>query len=409
MDENDKTGAPADWHRYFQPLVLVLLSGLLALSIPLESKRPSVDKAVASMPGIQLNARLWMDPLEVPQRDQEHKHITRFDDLGGQIFFHLEKISSENRKVRFIAVMVDGGPYFESIERRRRTRYAIISSLIAEGYHAEDRDHIRYFGHLPEPWRYYDPQQETRVMSTAERQMPEIIPYEWFESNKENTPSIALLWINESQISTRPLSKLWVIKNELQLAGLRAINLQSQAVSPEALVKSDQQKKADKGRSNRRNDSPPNKIKLREMTLENTCPEGTSQLIKADEWKAVYSAEEILKNAYHNTAGLNEVVTELKNLSSHGSRNYKSHGPGFHNASIPYTLSENSFLFQQLGPRRSAELLDCFADQIEEIFTEHPITLSSNTFDFTVLGPTSSDGFVAMLQDPEITSPVQSE
>jgi Ca2+/Na+ antiporter len=249
-------------------------------------------------------------------------------------------------------------------------------------------------------------------MSTAERQMPEVIPYEWFKSNKENTPSIALLWINESQISTRPLSKLWVIKNELQLAGLRAINLQSQAVSPEALVKSDQQKKADKGRSNRRNDSPPNKIKLREMTLENTCPEGTSQLINADEWKAVYSAEEILKNAYHNTAGLNEVVTELKNLSSHGSRNYESHGPGSHNASIPYTLSENSFLFQQLGPWRSAKLLDCLANQIKDNFTTHPSIMSSNTFDFTVLGPASSDGLVAMLQDPlmdiKITSPVQS-
>ena len=426
MDEKDNTGNSADWHRYFQPLVLVLLSGLLALSIPLESKRPSVEKAVASMPGIQLNARLWMDPFEVPQRDQEHKHITRFDDLGGQILSHIEKNCSGKPKVRFIAVMVDGGPYFESIERRRRIRYAIISSLIAQGYHAEDRDHIRYFGHLPEPWRYYDPQNENRVMSTAERQMPEIVPYEWFQSDQENSPSIALLWINESQIATRPLSKLWVIKNELQLAGLSAIknNLVTvnscQVVNPsksgELTPQADKFIDTQDSYASYGREIPPKNIKIREITLDSACIQSTSNGVSSEsfiiskEWEAVFKAEYVLRSSYHNTVGLNEVVTELKKISERGNSGGQLQESASHESLASYILSENSFLLQQLGPKRSARLLDCLASQIAN---RHGTELLSDAYDFMVLGPASSDGLSAMLQDPlidkDLTCPIQSK
>ena len=214
------------WQKIFQPLVVVLLTGLLAFQLPLQSKRPPTDPGPEPSAGIQLDARLWMDPFDAPARDPNHQHKTNLDDMGGQILRHLKESTNSDMGPLFLAVMVDGGPYFESLERRRRVRYAVISALMNRDYTPEDRDHIRYL-HLEHPFNYLDPQGEGRVVSQAERRMPENIPYEWYAASKHLDQAVMVLWLEEDALAERPLDKLRVIKNLLRLGAMRAIKMTS--------------------------------------------------------------------------------------------------------------------------------------------------------------------------------------
>jgi hypothetical protein len=44
-----------------------------------------------------------------------------------------------------LGITVPGAPYPEDVERRRRTRYAVLAGLKQSGFAPEDRRHIHYF------------------------------------------------------------------------------------------------------------------------------------------------------------------------------------------------------------------------------------------------------------------------
>ncbi len=45
--------------------------------------------------------------------------------------------------------MLGGGPYSDSVESRRRTRYAVLAGLNVSGYAPVDNEHLGYF--IPPP------------------------------------------------------------------------------------------------------------------------------------------------------------------------------------------------------------------------------------------------------------------
>jgi hypothetical protein len=133
-----------------------------------------------------VDARLWEDPLGVAIADQEKRKkendtysIGRFQKLliekcfpvsgsgspASQSSFAEDKehLEESARRLKVFAVMIPGGPYVEDVERRLRSRRAVIEALGIEGYHPE-RDHeIGYFN-LPWPGVQSDVKRSVSVL-----------------------------------------------------------------------------------------------------------------------------------------------------------------------------------------------------------------------------------------------------
>lgn len=238
MDDQEKGQPASGLQRLFQPVVVLLLTGLFVGQVAdLSGKRPTIDKERTPSSGIQLDARLWTDPFDAARQDvkSEPKHETNKEDLGGQLAAHVldgagDSVSSQNGAsnpgVVILGVFVDGGPYFESTETRRRTRYAVVSGLASSGYEPEDAEHIRYLSFAN--WDYYDPPEQL-VLSQADRRLPDVLPYEWFRPSPDfpaagrSKRPVLVLWLDESALSQRPLRKLSVMNNQLRYYAMQSV------------------------------------------------------------------------------------------------------------------------------------------------------------------------------------------
>ena len=54
-------------------------------------------------------------------------------------------LDKNDKKTLVLGITVPGAPYPEDVERRRRTRYAVLAGLKQSGFAPEDRRHIHYF------------------------------------------------------------------------------------------------------------------------------------------------------------------------------------------------------------------------------------------------------------------------
>jgi len=204
-------------YRNAMPLIAVVLmaSGILVKTVPLESRRPVDPQRVAFAPaGRQdVEARLWDDPFAVMRALKSQTPAQRCSDakndlahqaaaLHGSIAYRTKR----GLAVSVLAVMVPGGPYFEDAEARRRSRYAVVSALLEKGWTPASEDKLGYVWTLEScnvaPWR---------------RLAPELLPYEWFRFNGNGKGAegegavgaprreLLVLWVDESAVSSRPL------------------------------------------------------------------------------------------------------------------------------------------------------------------------------------------------------------
>lgn len=146
-------------------------SGLLIFFPQLTSSRPGGGDrrlAATTCDPQTISARLWQDPLAVAFADwKKHSEfgethsIGRFQEQMIKKCFAGPPVLPMEAKLRFaalrkqehtpaeqvqiLAVMIPGGPYVEDVERRLRSRRAVIEGLGIAGYDPE-RDHeIGYF------------------------------------------------------------------------------------------------------------------------------------------------------------------------------------------------------------------------------------------------------------------------
>ena len=192
------------------PLIAIVLtaSGIFVKTAPLESKRPgNPDRIKFSRASHQdVEARLWQDPFTVMQQvkklEQHERCREAIEDWTHHPSVLAKSISRRQRerlqgKVTVLPVMIPGGPYFEDSETRRRARYAVVMALLHLGARPSDEDHIGYV------WTF-----DSCVVKSWERQVPELLPYEWFAlpaQKGQEASEFLVLWVDEDVISRKPI------------------------------------------------------------------------------------------------------------------------------------------------------------------------------------------------------------
>jgi hypothetical protein len=190
------------------PLIAVVLmaSGILVKTVPLESKRPiDPDRVKFAHAGRQdIEARLWEDPFVAMRHVKGRWPMERCAEAIADWAHHPSALAksllqkSSGRWITLLPVMVSGGPYFEDSEGRRRSRYAVVTALLNSGWRPSDEDKLGYV------WTF-----ESCIENHWERRAPELLPYEWFVQpgqSREETRALLVLWVDEDALTRQPLA-----------------------------------------------------------------------------------------------------------------------------------------------------------------------------------------------------------
>lgn len=213
---------------------------------PPEKER--VQATAASDPELEVDARLWEDPFVAARRHEEERaeRCRRMKDSFGRLPSecslpelltrrrHPDSLAERlrpdgeapDRSTLVIAVLVPGNPFVGAEEARRRTRYAMLAGLQAQGYVPDQPERIGLLQMSldgPEPLR--DAAGRAGITAVVPPAEPDdaasqlVVPYEllsprpWLRGDDakqqgERHRQIALLWINESALPAPRLDSL---------------------------------------------------------------------------------------------------------------------------------------------------------------------------------------------------------
>ncbi len=202
-----------------------------------------------------IDARLWQDPLGVAKADQEkvkkqdeqtHDEVHSLTQFQGLLLKKCFTIASapdplanelpsagEAKQVQIIAVMIPGGPYVEDVERRLRSRRAVIEGLGIAGYGPEKDHEIGYFR---VPWLRLQPDVATCVTTLEQKRKEDeragdstsswnrpaggdgnrdtlLVPYEWcepatFRTERRPLAHVLVLWLTDDAFRDAPVARL---------------------------------------------------------------------------------------------------------------------------------------------------------------------------------------------------------
>ena len=182
--------------------VLFVAGVFLAREVPWQVSRPGgAESKVYAYAGKQdIDARLWQDPLGAVARGRADAkkpgdagdHTS--DDLRRQLAARSERTAS----ALVLGVTIPGGAYPESIEFRRRTRYAALAGLNRMGFIPADPEHLGYV--LPPP-------------GTG---LPEFIAYEWMVAKDDRGPAVLTLWLDENVFGEKSACRFFVLRELLE-------------------------------------------------------------------------------------------------------------------------------------------------------------------------------------------------
>jgi hypothetical protein len=195
--------------------LLALISGtvLITRQAPYQDARPAIDPAAQERRYGQaqdIDARLWQDPFAaVDKGKRQEKETALVVDKHGAVLHQQSRdllCSAENAALCLrsdlpdplvLGVMISGGRYATDSEFRRRTRYAVLSGLDAEGYKPEDAQHLGAVSLDMEPLH-----------------QSSVVPFEWFYwtagGGESAAPkrSVLVLWLDEDAFQSEPLCRL---------------------------------------------------------------------------------------------------------------------------------------------------------------------------------------------------------
>lgn len=254
--------AVVGWYRY-QP--------------PLKSQRPQGSESRPESIGEQqAPARLWQDPLqaiddyqrEILPRSPEAQAILTAS-ANARFAMFTEHLSKAHKTMRVLCVMVEGGPYPDKVEWRRRARYAVVSALSVCGYGPADGEHIACVRDENWPEKVDDsvvrqvlqggPAPETpaplqqaiagslwAAVGQAQAHKPAYanaaIPYEWFKrdtlspgwTDKNKNDEVLVLWADDNLFSRAPITRMVLMFQHLFKGGMALTDIPISIIGPDS-------------------------------------------------------------------------------------------------------------------------------------------------------------------------------
>lgn len=176
---------------------------------PLDSAAPAYRHATAEDQDVE--ARQWQDPFSAVAiaRRAHPAGQAKADEKGspaaqqpGENQHTIARLVADlhdrpGTAVLVLGAMVSGAPYADDIETRRRTRYAVLAGLSAEGYVPDDNEHVGYVT-LP-------------AFPAGTLRVHDIAAYEWL--HRESPVDVArgarvlLLWLDQDGFRGAPLGR----------------------------------------------------------------------------------------------------------------------------------------------------------------------------------------------------------
>ncbi|AZD48064.1 hypothetical protein [Pseudomonas chlororaphis] len=204
-------------------LILSLVVSTFALTRePFLEPRPIGAQFQAQSP---IEARLWQDPFDALERYR--KKFKEGNKAAGTDFECSPKLAVSKPLVldgeqqqqlpeppQLMVALVEGGPYADEVELRRRIRYAILAGFKNSRMVPEDEQHIRCLDLDPPDKLQTDAQGKSK---------PVEIPYETFIANPFDPPrdmqdkprpsaQTILLWVKQEHLGSHPLQQLEALR-----------------------------------------------------------------------------------------------------------------------------------------------------------------------------------------------------
>lgn len=225
------------------------LGGLVWYLGPLNSDRPtgSIGKIAFKPPNYQdVDSRLWQDPLDsamaAAQEDAKGDPLDWLGPIASSLGLkkpteHRPELELERSpgSQTLLAVMLEPGNYADSVERRRRERYAVVNGLNQADYAPIDSMHIGYLER--DDWQAIEPAPKPGAPALSPRTL--IVPFEWFKKEGHPDDRVLVLWLDEGEFADAPLPRLqelfeWITKtltfSQIKLIGPRGSSTLKQMI-----------------------------------------------------------------------------------------------------------------------------------------------------------------------------------
>ncbi|WP_371365974.1 hypothetical protein ACA097_21885 [Pseudomonas sp. QL9] len=211
MDSKDSGSSLALWIPGGAVILSLVVSTFALTRAPFLEPRPLGGQFRAEQP---IEARLWQDPFDALERYRrklkETPETAKEDPCLDVLSIAGDKPGAVHKADVMLAV-IEGGPYADEVELRRRTRYAILAGFKNSHMVPDDEQHMRCF--------------KTPVLSTPAKDQPEL-PYEELVANPLDPPRDAehqaqpeartlLFWVKDDYLMDHPLMRLSELRKQL--------------------------------------------------------------------------------------------------------------------------------------------------------------------------------------------------
>lgn len=195
-------------------VILSLVVSMFALNRePFLEPRPIGAQFQAQLP---IEARLWQDPFDAVERYRKKLTDSKNPDAEHVCSPDLSPLAGEKPAPDIMVALVEGGPYADEVERRRRIRYALLAGF-KNSHRVPDQEQYIHCLRLAANLSLDAPQQAAFVDA----------PYEVFVSNPFDPPTALegappppdrtiVFWVKQDALDSTPLQSLETLRETLK-------------------------------------------------------------------------------------------------------------------------------------------------------------------------------------------------
>ncbi|MBV6824672.1 hypothetical protein [Pseudomonas sp. PD9R] len=194
-------------------VILSLVISMFALNRdPFLEPRPVGAQFQAQLP---IEARLWQDPFDAVERYRKKLIDSKNPDVENVCSPELSPLSGAKPAPDIMVALVEGGPYADEVERRRRIRYALLAGF-KNSHRVPDQEQYIHCLRLADNLSLDAPQKTGFVDA----------PYEVFVSNPFDPPTALegmsappdrtiVFWLKQDALGPTPLQQLETLRQTL--------------------------------------------------------------------------------------------------------------------------------------------------------------------------------------------------